>query len=176
MIPYRDSKLTEVLEPALSGLAARTAVIICCSSDKENAEETVQSLRFGEMCRLVEHEQTDTMDISGALADALGRINDEIEEVEKLIRQKERWEWRETVRTDIVDANDEATTRVVGEEMELGGLGAVEILPADEALTDRRTVEHRVWGEMLVGAEEEHERMEALLLSRRQLLGENNFL
>ncbi|PRW56939.1 kinesin [Chlorella sorokiniana] len=45
-IPYRDSKLTRVLQDSLGG-TARTVLIICCSPSLFNDAETLSSLRFG---------------------------------------------------------------------------------------------------------------------------------
>eukprot|EP00927_Polykrikos_kofoidii_P074444 TRINITY_DN70435_c0_g1_i1.p1 TRINITY_DN70435_c0_g1~~TRINITY_DN70435_c0_g1_i1.p1 ORF type:complete len:675 (-),score=133.93 TRINITY_DN70435_c0_g1_i1:277-2301(-) len=172
-IPFRDSRLTSILEPALGGLA-RTAVIVCCSPESQHAEETVQTLRFGEQCSQIEHVDKAKADPSSAIAKALRQIDDEVAEVEHLIREKERWEWQENLRVDVVDANDMATGRVnPTEEMELGGFGAVEFLPVDSSVTDQREVEHKVWGQKLVGAEVERELLEVLLERRRRLLGES---
>lgn len=172
-VPYRDSKLTAVLEPALGGLA-RTAIVVCCSPDNCHAEETVQSLRFGEMCSRIEHVQKVAADPTSGIAKALLQIDEEIAEVELLIREKERWEWRERVRTDIVDASNAATSKMnAEEEMELGGYGAVEILPDDgSGPAEKETITHTVLGQVLVGAEDERSRLEALLERRRKLLGE----
>lgn len=173
-IPFRDSKLTAVLEPAFGGLS-RTAIIVCCSQEEQHAEETVQSLRFGEMCGQVEHgRRQGAVDTSAAAVRALRQLDDEIAEVTAAIRANERWEWRRSVRVDLVDEDDEATTRVnANEEMELGGLGAVEFLPADAASSRaKREVEHEVWGQVIVGAETERARLESLLDRRRRLLGE----
>lgn len=171
-VPYRDSRLTELLEPALGGLA-RTSIVVCCNSEATHAEETVQTLRFGEMCSAIEHVRAHRADATAGVALALQQLDEQIADVERRIREKERWEWRDIVRTDIVDANDESTVRVnEAEEMELGGLGAVEILPDDGTNVDRREVQHTVRGEVLVGAEAEREELEALLDRRRQLLGE----
>eukprot|EP00201_Polytomella_parva_P015646 CAMPEP_0175057240 /NCGR_PEP_ID=MMETSP0052_2-20121109/11147_1 /TAXON_ID=51329 ORGANISM="Polytomella parva, Strain SAG 63-3" /NCGR_SAMPLE_ID=MMETSP0052_2 /ASSEMBLY_ACC=CAM_ASM_000194 /LENGTH=821 /DNA_ID=CAMNT_0016322417 /DNA_START=365 /DNA_END=2830 /DNA_ORIENTATION=+ len=45
-VPFRDSKLTRVLQDSLGG-SAKTVVLICCSPCLENANETLSSLRFG---------------------------------------------------------------------------------------------------------------------------------
>ncbi|RDX82163.1 Kinesin-like protein KIN-1, partial [Mucuna pruriens] len=45
-IPYRDSKLTRILQDALGG-NARTALLSCCSPSALNASETLSTLRFG---------------------------------------------------------------------------------------------------------------------------------
>jgi len=44
-VPYRDSKLTRVLQDALGG-SSRTALVICCSPSIDSAGETLSSLRF----------------------------------------------------------------------------------------------------------------------------------
>ncbi|PIA61126.1 hypothetical protein AQUCO_00300563v1 [Aquilegia coerulea] len=45
-IPYRDSKLTRILQDALGG-NSRTALLCCCSPSTSNASESLSSLRFG---------------------------------------------------------------------------------------------------------------------------------
>ncbi|XP_058081168.1 kinesin-like protein KIN-1 isoform X2 [Magnolia sinica] len=45
-IPYRDSKLTRILQDALGG-NSRTAVLCCCSPSSLNASESLSTLRFG---------------------------------------------------------------------------------------------------------------------------------
>ncbi|KDP23548.1 hypothetical protein JCGZ_23381 [Jatropha curcas] len=45
-IPYRDSKLTRILQDALGG-NSRTVLLCCCSPSTSNATETLSTLRFG---------------------------------------------------------------------------------------------------------------------------------
>ncbi|WCJ40762.1 Kinesin heavy chain [Euphorbia peplus] len=45
-IPYRDSKLTRILQDALGG-NSRTALLCCCSPSSSNVAETLSTLRFG---------------------------------------------------------------------------------------------------------------------------------
>ncbi|KAL3622609.1 serine/threonine-protein kinase KIN2 [Castilleja foliolosa] len=45
-IPYRDSKLTRVLQDALGG-NSQTALLCCCSPSPLNASESLSTLRFG---------------------------------------------------------------------------------------------------------------------------------
>jgi kinesin family member 5 len=45
-IPYRDSKLTRVLQDSLGG-NAKTALLINCSPSSYNVNETLSTLRFG---------------------------------------------------------------------------------------------------------------------------------
>eukprot|EP00746_Dinoflagellata_sp_MGD_P000051 gnl/MRDRNA2_/MRDRNA2_100093_c0_seq1.p1 gnl/MRDRNA2_/MRDRNA2_100093_c0~~gnl/MRDRNA2_/MRDRNA2_100093_c0_seq1.p1 ORF type:complete len:713 (-),score=137.86 gnl/MRDRNA2_/MRDRNA2_100093_c0_seq1:165-2303(-) len=173
-VPFYDSKLTQLLEPALGG-PSRTAVLVCASQEPEHAEETVGSLRFGESCRLVERSaQADS--VSEAVRAAVAKIDAEVKEVQALIKQKERWETRTTVKKLVVNAMDTGSTKLNPDEvMELGLKGAVEI-HADDGKSTLIETENKVTGEFLVGAEEEHLRLEALLDKRRCLLGESNVL
>ena len=45
-VPYRDSKLTRLLQNALGG-NARTSLIVTCSAEADCASETLSTLRFG---------------------------------------------------------------------------------------------------------------------------------
>ncbi|KAA8545075.1 hypothetical protein F0562_019826 [Nyssa sinensis] len=45
-IPYRDSKLTRILQDALGG-NSQTALLCCCSPTLSNASESLSTLRFG---------------------------------------------------------------------------------------------------------------------------------
>ncbi|XP_042386145.1 kinesin-like protein KIN-1 [Zingiber officinale] len=45
-IPYRDSRLTRILQDALGG-NSRTALLCCCSPSPTNASESLSTLRFG---------------------------------------------------------------------------------------------------------------------------------
>jgi kinesin family protein 5 len=54
-IPYRDSKLTRVLQESLGG-NAKTALIITCSPAIYNADETVGTLRFGARAKKIKNK------------------------------------------------------------------------------------------------------------------------
>ncbi|GAA5865939.1 hypothetical protein JCM3774_005528 [Rhodotorula dairenensis] len=51
-IPYRDSKLTRLLQPALSG-NSRVAVVCTVSPDPEQAAETLSTLKFAKRAKMV---------------------------------------------------------------------------------------------------------------------------
>ncbi|TNY18247.1 kinesin motor domain-containing protein [Rhodotorula diobovata] len=51
-IPYRDSKLTRLLQPALSG-NSRVAVVCTISPDAEQAAETLSTLKFAKRAKMV---------------------------------------------------------------------------------------------------------------------------
>jgi len=46
-VPYRDSKLTRILQESLGG-NARTTMVICCSPASFNETETKSTLLFGQ--------------------------------------------------------------------------------------------------------------------------------
>eukprot|EP00933_Yihiella_yeosuensis_P043095 TRINITY_DN3782_c3_g1_i1.p1 TRINITY_DN3782_c3_g1~~TRINITY_DN3782_c3_g1_i1.p1 ORF type:complete len:758 (-),score=176.80 TRINITY_DN3782_c3_g1_i1:76-2349(-) len=172
-VPFKDSRLTMLLQPALCGEAA-TSVVVCCAPEEQHAEETVQSLRFGEMCGSVEQNRVGkTQDASAAVAEALRKIDSEIKDLEGRIRQKEKWEWRQVTRTDVIDQMDTGGALVNKEEiMELGGAGAID-LGADDGKSKKLETEHKVWGQVLVGAEEENARRDELIKMRMRLLGDD---
>jgi len=59
-VPYRDSKLTQLLRNCLGG-NARTAVLITVSPHRDNAGESLSSLRFGARASLVENAATENV-------------------------------------------------------------------------------------------------------------------
>ncbi|XP_032674746.1 kinesin heavy chain isoform X1 [Odontomachus brunneus] len=53
-IPYRDSKLTRILQESLGG-NARTTIIICCSPASFNESETKSTLDFGKRAKTIKN-------------------------------------------------------------------------------------------------------------------------
>ncbi|KAL0233521.1 hypothetical protein PCE1_002036 [Barthelona sp. PCE] len=51
-IPYRDSKLTRILQDALGG-NSKTTLMIACSPHEFNIEETISTLRFGKRAKSI---------------------------------------------------------------------------------------------------------------------------
>lgn len=70
-IPYRDSKLTRLLQNCFGGNSF-TSLILCCSSNSYNAGETLSTLRFGDRANRIQNKP---------------RINqvESIEEVKKML-------------------------------------------------------------------------------------------
>ena len=54
-VPYRDSKLTRVLQDSLGG-NSKTVLIVACSPSAYNASETVSTLRFGARAKNIENK------------------------------------------------------------------------------------------------------------------------
>ncbi|XP_047318181.1 kinesin-like protein KIN-1 [Impatiens glandulifera] len=55
-IPFRDSKLTRILQDSLGG-TSQAALLCCCSPSSSNASETLSSLRFAARARHVKTSQ-----------------------------------------------------------------------------------------------------------------------
>merc|ERR1712190_40896 len=53
-VPYRDSRLTRVLQESLGG-NAKTSLIITCSPSNFNEQETVSTLRFGHRAKMIKN-------------------------------------------------------------------------------------------------------------------------
>ncbi|CAF1201503.1 unnamed protein product, partial [Didymodactylos carnosus] len=56
-VPYRDSKLTRILQESLGG-NARTTIIICCSPASYNELETKSTLEFGKRAKCIKNSVT----------------------------------------------------------------------------------------------------------------------
>jgi hypothetical protein len=88
--PYRDSKLTRLLQDSLGG-NSRTIMIACVSPAKFNAEETTSTLRYATQARNISNTTTANLveTISQSEARKLKRENallkDQIEELEATI-------------------------------------------------------------------------------------------
>ena len=95
-VPYRDSKLTRVLQDSLGG-NSRTALIVCCAPERSHALETVSTLRFGErasrICNVVVRNEELSVKELQILLDA---ANEEIERLRSAIAKLES-EWPQVI-------------------------------------------------------------------------------
>ncbi|GMH64267.1 hypothetical protein TrLO_g14596 [Triparma laevis f. longispina] len=78
-VPYRDSKLTRVLQESLGG-NSRTALIVCCAPERIHAPETISTLRFGERASrirnvIVRNEELSVKELQQLLSDANAEID-----------------------------------------------------------------------------------------------------
>lgn len=69
-IPYRDSKLTRILQESLGG-NSRTTLIINCSPCHYNADETISTLRFGVRAKSIKNKARINAELSPAELKAL---------------------------------------------------------------------------------------------------------
>merc|ERR1719478_156324 len=53
-VPYRDSRLTRVLQESLGG-NAKTSLIVTCSPSNFNELETISTLRFGQRAKMIKN-------------------------------------------------------------------------------------------------------------------------
>lgn len=54
-IPYRDSKLTRILQESIGG-NSKTTLIIACSMCSYNDKETLGTLRFGQRAKSIKNQ------------------------------------------------------------------------------------------------------------------------
>ena len=54
-IPYRDSKLTRILQEALGG-NSKTSLIVACSPHLDNIEETISTLKFAQRAKTIKNK------------------------------------------------------------------------------------------------------------------------
>ncbi|XP_075239878.1 uncharacterized protein LOC142335317 [Convolutriloba macropyga] len=95
-IPYRDSKLTRILQESLGG-NSRTTVIICVSPAGYNQEETRSTLMFGQRAKTIKNVVSANVEFSAAewkrKYDTLNKRLSAVKELTlKLIA--EAWRWR----------------------------------------------------------------------------------
>lgn len=81
-VPYLESRLTILLRSAFGG-NSRTSLIVCCRSDDEHGEETLQSLRFGERCGMI---STHIIAKAGNLSNALEAVDEALNRVSKQLQ------------------------------------------------------------------------------------------
>jgi kinesin family protein 5 len=72
-VPYRDSKLTRVLQESLGG-NARTALIVTASASTYNLDETLSSLRFGQRAKRMRNKPLVNLELSSREALALFKL------------------------------------------------------------------------------------------------------
>lgn len=85
-VPYRDSKLTRLLQESLGG-NARTTLIINCSPSTYNEEETLSTLRFGNRAKTIINRATANVERSAAeLKALLAKAEAEIVRLKGIIR------------------------------------------------------------------------------------------
>lgn len=88
-IPYRDSKLTRILQESLGG-NSRTTLIINCSPSSYNDSETISTLRFGERAKTIKQKAKINEELSPAqLKSLLKKAQTQVSTFESYIQSLE---------------------------------------------------------------------------------------
>ena len=89
-IPYRDSKLTRVLQDSLGG-NSKTALIVTCSPSPYNEAETISTLRFGIRAKAIKNKPKVNREYTVAeLKLMLAKAQEEIAKRDRIIKALER--------------------------------------------------------------------------------------
>ena len=87
-IPYRDSKLTRVLQESIGG-NSMTNLVITCSPNFMNQNETLSTLRFGQRAKLIKNKVVaNTQQSVKELLIKLKKAEEKIAMLEKVIQDK----------------------------------------------------------------------------------------
>ena len=105
-IPFNDSKLTMLLANSLGG-NSKTSIIVTCTEETLHATETIQTLKFAELCSCV---TTTTTNMVSSLQLALDQLNLQIKKTEEEILKYERWVTKKINRLDEVENTMEVVT------------------------------------------------------------------
>ena len=88
-IPYRDSKLTRILQESLGG-NSRTTLIVNCSPSSYNDAETISTLRFGERAKTIKQKAKINEELSPAQLKAmLKKAQSQVDTFESYIKSLE---------------------------------------------------------------------------------------
>lgn len=160
-IPYRDSKLTRILQESLGG-NARTTIVICCSPASFNESETKSTLDFGKRAKTVKNVVCVNEELTAEEwkrryereKEKNGRLKGKLE---KLEAELARWRAGEKVdlseQVNMVDPMEASTPNVDGIETSTIVEGPVRATPSGLALVGSITVDERA------RLEAEHERL-----------------
>lgn len=69
-IPYRDSKLTRILQDSLGG-NSRTTMIACASPSDSNLEESLSTIKYASRARNIKNKPIVNRDANSMLIEAL---------------------------------------------------------------------------------------------------------
>lgn len=83
-IPYRDSKLTRILQDSLGG-NTRTLMIAAISPASDNYDETMSTLRYASRAKMIKNKPTVNMDPKDAM---LAQYADEIKKLKEMLKNR----------------------------------------------------------------------------------------
>lgn len=84
-VPYRDSKLTRILQESIGG-NSQTSLIIACSMSSYNSRETLSTLRFGQRAKKIQNKPVVNQERSGKeLLKKIEQIQGEVKKQAEII-------------------------------------------------------------------------------------------
>lgn len=83
-VPYRDSKLTRLLQDSLGG-NSKTLMVACISPGENNYEETLSTLRYAKRAKSIKNKPKINEDPKDTV---IKRYHDEIQQLKKIIAQE----------------------------------------------------------------------------------------
>ena len=90
-VPYRESKLTRILQESLGG-NSKTALVITCSPHPVNMAETISTLRFGVSAKKVSNKAKINKEMTvGELQHLLEKAEKEVSEKARIIKILEKY-------------------------------------------------------------------------------------
>ncbi|KAG7275121.1 hypothetical protein CRUP_024687, partial [Coryphaenoides rupestris] len=88
-IPYRDSKMTRILQDSLGG-NCRTTMVICCSPSAYNESETKSTLLFGQRAKTIKNNVTLNDDEINQQSQLIEKLNQQMLDQEELLASSHR--------------------------------------------------------------------------------------
>uniref|UniRef100_A0A672RPD1 Kinesin-like protein n=1 Tax=Sinocyclocheilus grahami TaxID=75366 RepID=A0A672RPD1_SINGR len=85
-VPYRDSKLTRLLQDSLGG-NSHTLMIACVSPADSNIEETINTLRYADRARKIKNNLFGVLGLLGAFQITMEQINEKLQSKLEELRQ-----------------------------------------------------------------------------------------
>ncbi len=90
-IPYRDSKLTRILQNSLGG-NSRTSMIACISPAEDNFEETLNTLKYASRARNIKNKPVVNRDPNSQMIAALRtqvyELSRDVSEMRRLLQEQ----------------------------------------------------------------------------------------
>ncbi|CAH1413941.1 unnamed protein product [Lactuca virosa] len=131
-IPFRDSKLTRLLQDALGG-SSQTALLCCCSPSLSNSSESVSTLRFGARAKHIKASSSRVM--SSNSKEDIDRKQQEISALNDVKQQI-----AERILKKLREKLDAETVNLIGEEFVMEGLLLSDPTTSGSMITDDESV------------------------------------